>query len=81
MNSFHIALLIIGVWCLTEALSNWSKTENTMDEMFTYQEGLELAQRWGLESEYKACINAGMSPTEALEEWDLLPPETEEERE
>ena len=52
-----------------------------MDEMFTYQEGLELARRWGLESEYMACIADGMSPTEALEEWDLLPPETEEERE
>ena len=49
--------------------------------MFTYQEGLELARRWGLESEYMACIADGMSPTEALEEWDLLPPETEEERE
>lgn len=81
MNSLHIALLIIGVWCLTEILSNWSKTKNDMDEMFTYQEGLELAQRWGLESEYKACIADGMSPTEALEEWDLLPPETEEEKE
>ena len=52
-----------------------------MDEMFTYQEGLDLAKRWGLESEYMACIADGMSPTEALEEWDLLPPETEEERE
>lgn len=52
-----------------------------MAEIFTYQEGLELARRWGLESEYKACINAGMNPTEALEEWDLLPPETEEKKE
>lgn len=52
-----------------------------MAEIFTYQEGLELAKRWGLESEYEECINSGMSPTEALEEWDLLPPETEEERE
>lgn len=52
-----------------------------MDEMFTYQEGLELAQRWGLESEYKACINARMSPTEALEELELLPPEVEEDKE
>lgn len=52
-----------------------------MAEIFTYQEGLELAQRWGLEFEYRMCINDGMSPTEALEEWDLLPPETEEERE
>jgi hypothetical protein len=50
-----------------------------MCEMFTYLEGLTLAKRWGLESEYKACIAEGMNPTEALEEWDLLPPETEEE--
>ena len=52
-----------------------------MNEFFTYQEGLDLARRWGLESEYMACIADGMSPTEALEEWDLLPLETEEERE
>ena len=52
-----------------------------MDEIFTYQEGLELAKRWGLESEYMAGIADGMSPTEAREEWDLLPPETEEEKE
>lgn len=50
-----------------------------MCEIFTYQEGLTLAKRWGLEHEYKACIAEGMSPTEALEEWDLLPPEIEEE--
>lgn len=52
-----------------------------MGELFTYQEGLELAQRWGLESQYMACIADNLSPTEALEELDLLPPETEEERE
>ena len=52
-----------------------------MAEVFTYQEGFELAKRWGLESEYMACIADGLSPTEALAEWDLLPPETEEERE
>ena len=52
-----------------------------MAEIFTYQEGLNLAKRWGLEKEYKDYIAEGMSPTEALEEWDLLPPETEEERE
>lgn len=52
-----------------------------MAEVFTYQEGFELAKRWGLESEYMACIVDGLSPTEALAEWDLLPPETEEERE
>lgn len=52
-----------------------------MEEIFTYQEGLELARRWSLENKYMACIADGMSPTEALEELDLLPPETEEERE
>lgn len=52
-----------------------------MAEIFTYQEGLDLARRWGLEKEYKDCIAEGMSPTEALDEWDLLPLETEEERE
>jgi hypothetical protein len=52
-----------------------------MEEIFTYQEGLDLAKRWGLENKYMACIADGMSPTEALEELDLLPPETEEERE
>lgn len=52
-----------------------------MDEMFTYQEGLDIAKRWGLESEYMACIADDMSPTEALDELELLPPETEEERE
>lgn len=52
-----------------------------MSEIFTYREGLDLAKRWGLEKEYKKCITEGMSPTQALEEWDLVPPETEEERE
>lgn len=50
-----------------------------MSEVFTYNEALTLAKRWGLEREFKVCINEGMSPTEALEEWDLLPPEIEEE--
>lgn len=52
-----------------------------MAEIFTYQEGLDLAKRWGLEKEYEDCIAEGMSPTEALDELELLPPETEEERE
>ena len=52
-----------------------------MDEIFTYQEGLDLAKRWGLESEYMACVADGLTPTEALAEWDLLPPEVEEDKE
>ena len=52
-----------------------------MAEIFTYQEGFKLAQEWGLESQYMAGIADGLSPTEILDELDLLPPETEEERE
>ena len=55
--------------------------EIAMVEIFTYQEGLDLAKRWDLKKEYEDCIAEGMSPTEALDEWDLLPLETEEERE
>ena len=36
---------------------------------------------WGLEEEYEDCITKGMTPTEILEDWDLLPPEIEDERE
>ena len=54
---------------------------SSMAEIFTYQEGFKLAQEWGLESQYMAGIADGLSPTEILDELDLLPPETEEERE
>lgn len=42
-------------------------------EVYTYSEGLAIAKRYGLETEYMESINAGYTPTEALEEWDLLP--------
>jgi hypothetical protein len=38
----------------------------------SYQEGLARAKEYGLESEYMACIADGLTPEEALEEWDLL---------
>lgn len=41
-------------------------------EVYTYTEGLTIAKRYGLETEYMESINAGYSPTEALAEWDLL---------
>jgi hypothetical protein len=66
---------------INKAIVILNRKTTMIEEVFTYQEGLDLAKRWGLESEYMACIADGMSPTEALEEWDLLPPETEEERE
>ena len=46
-------------------------------EVYTYTEGLTIAKRYGLETEYMESINAGNSPTEALAEWDLLPYEFE----
>lgn len=42
-------------------------------EVYTYTEGLTIAKRYGLETEYMESINAGYTPTEALAEWDLLP--------
>ena len=47
----------------------------------SYQEGYNKAKECGLESEYMACIADGLSPEEALREWDLLPLETEEKQE
>lgn len=44
-----------------------------MAEVYTYAEGLTIAKRYSLETEYIEAINAGYTPTEALAEWDLLP--------
>ena len=44
-----------------------------MAEVYTYTEGLTIAKRYGLETEYMESINAGYTPTEALAEWALLP--------
>ena len=38
----------------------------------SYKEGYERAKIYGLEAEYMACIADGLTPEEALEEWDLL---------
>ena len=38
----------------------------------SYKEGYERAKVFGLEAEYMACIADGLTPEEALEEWDLL---------
>lgn len=41
-------------------------------KQFTYEEAIGLAEKYCLEGEVKDCIEHGMTPTEALEEWDLL---------
>lgn len=38
----------------------------------TFNEGLEIARQYGMESEYLACIADDFTPYEALEDWDLL---------
>lgn len=37
----------------------------------TYQEGLELASKYGMEYEYNNAIEAGDTPFQALMAWDL----------
>lgn len=44
-----------------------------MTDLVTYKEGLLIARRYGLGMEYEAAINNGYTPTEILDEWDLLP--------
>lgn len=39
--------------------------------MITYQEGLAIAQKYGMEVEYNDAIEAGATPLQALLEWDL----------
>lgn len=38
----------------------------------TYEEGLAIARKHGLKSEYMALIADGFTPYEALEDWDML---------
>ena len=38
----------------------------------TYDEGLAIARKCNLESEYMALIADGFTPYEALEDWDML---------
>ena len=37
----------------------------------TYQEGLTIAEKYGMEYEYNSAIEAGDTPLQALMEWDL----------
>lgn len=39
---------------------------------YTYDEAIGLAEKYCLEKEVIYCLEHGMSPTEALEEWDLI---------
>ena len=38
----------------------------------TYEEGLAIARKINMESEYMTLIADGFTPYEALEDWDML---------
>lgn len=38
----------------------------------TYDEGLAIAENYGMEEEYNHNIDNGFTPFEALNDWDLL---------
>ena len=61
---------------LTEALSHLTKEDIKKiitEEEINRKRALKIAAAYGLEFEVRTCIDlVGMTPTEALAEWDLL---------
>ena len=61
---------------LTEALSHLTKEDLKKiitEEEINRKRALKIAAAYGLEFEVRTCIDlVGMTPTEALAEWDLL---------
>ena len=61
---------------LTEALSHLTKEDLKkiiIEEEINRKRALKIAAAYGLEFEVRTCIDlVGMTPTEALAEWDLL---------
>ena len=61
---------------LTEAFNHLTKDDLkriVAEEEISRKRALKIAAAYGLEFEVRTCINLiGMTPTEALAEWDLL---------
>ena len=61
---------------LTEAFSHLTKDDLKRiitEEEISRKRALKIAAAYGLEFEVRTCIDLiGMTPTEALDEWDLL---------
>lgn len=61
---------------LTEALSHLTKEDLKKiitEEEINRKRALKIAAAYGLEFEVRTCMDlVGMTPTEALAEWDLL---------
>lgn len=50
-------------------LNNNSMSELTLEQRIDF--ALTIAEAYGLEDEVNECMKQGMTPEEALEEWDL----------
>lgn len=61
---------------LTEAFNHLTKDDLkriVAEEEISRKRALKIAAAYGLESEVRTCMDlVGMTPTEALAEWDLL---------
>lgn len=49
------------------------KTGLTEKDRMSREEALAIAKQHDLEYEVQEAMNSGMSPEEALEDWDILP--------
>lgn len=43
-----------------------------MEKLLNEEWALDIAAQYGLKQEVQECINAGLTPTQALKEWDIL---------
>jgi len=60
---------------ITNALFNLTKEDLqriVTEERINYKRAIEIAKVYNLDHEVKWCMNCGMTPQEALAEWDLL---------
>lgn len=75
MNTI-ITITTISESVLTEAFSHLTKDDIkriTTEEKIDRKRALEIAAVYNLDSEVRFCMDfCGMSPIEALAEWDLL---------
>lgn len=76
MKKSTIIKIVISNSKLTEAFNHLTKDDLkriVTEEEINRKRALKIAAAYGLESEVRTCMDlVGMTPTEALAEWDLL---------
>ncbi len=61
-------------WLPITAFWRWWYTKvHPVSSRFTRQEALLTGRKHGLEEEVRQAMDSGLTPDEALEEWDLYP--------